>query len=574
MGGFGRFLKQVWVLTAPYFRSEERWSAFAFVGVILGISLGIVYVNKLLNDWYGRFFEAIQNYDETAFFAEILYWTVLISIALAVVILQYVLRQYFLIRWRRWLTEHYLSDWLTGRAYYNLQLADYGTDNPDQRIAEDIRLFVERTFSLTIDFIRNAVTLVVFLSILWGLSGAVTLTLAGHSFQIYGIMVWAALVYAVVGTLAVHWIGQRLVRLNFQQEKVEADFRFSLVRVRENAEGMAFYAGEATEERNLRGRFGAVVANYLAIIRVQKFLVGLTAFYNYLSSLVPYVLAAPRYFAKEITLGGLQQTASAFGQVQDAMSWFVSFYPSLVEWAATVQRLASFRDAIDRIHNHGPAIERGAGPGDGFALRGVVLERPDGKPLVEANVSFRAGENVLVTGPSGSGKSTLFRALAGIWPFGRGFVVTPTSLAPERVLFLPQKPYMPIGTLRAAVSYPAAEGQFDDQAVRAALNDAELGAMADRLDEQGHWQLSLSGGELQRLALARALLHKPDWLFLDEATSAVDEGGEARLYANLRARLPGTTVVSIGHRSTLKAFHDRELALRQAVPGGLAVAAD
>lgn len=569
MGGFARFLKQVWFLTAPYFRSEERWSAFAFVGVILGISLGIVYVNKLLNDWYGRFFEAIQNYDEAAFFSEIIYWTVLVSIALAVLIIQYVLRQRFLIRWRRWLTEHYMSDWLTGRAYYNLQLADYGTDNPDQRIADDIRQFVERTFGLTVDFIRNAVTLVVFLGILWALSGAITVTLGSYSFAVYGFMVWAAIAYAVIGTLVVHWVSHRLVALNVQQEKVEADFRFSLIRVRENAEGLALYAGEATEEQSLRRRFGAVVTNYLSIIRVQKYLVGLSGFYDYLSTLVPYALAAPRYFAKEMTLGGLQQTASAFSQVQGALSWFVSFYPSLIEWAANVQRLSSFREAIDKIHNHVATIEREGAAGGDIAMRGLVLDRPDGSPLVQAEVTLKAGENLLVTGPSGAGKSTLFRALAGIWPFGRGFVTIPSTLAPERVLFLPQKPYMPIGSLRAAVSYPAAEGQFDDDAIRQALHDADLAAMAGRLDEHGHWQLSLSGGELQRLALARALLHRPDWLFLDEATSAVDEAGEARLYDRLRQRLPGTTIVSIGHRSTLKAFHDRELPLRLEV-GGIA----
>ncbi len=560
----GRFLKQLWRLALPYFKSEEKWSAYAFVAVILGMSLSIVYVNKLLNEWYGRLFSAFQRYDGDAIQRELIYYVVLILIALAIVVVQYVIRQRFLIRWRSWLTREYLSEWLTVRAYWGLQVTGDDTDNPDQRIADDLNQFVNASFNLTIDFIRNAVTLVVFFDVLWGLSGVASFTLGGVAYEIPGYLVWAALVYAVIGTVITHLLGRRLARLNFQQQKVEADFRFSLIRVRENAEAIALYGGEKAEHGSLYRRFQAVVGNFLAIVGTQKLVVGFTSVFNYISNIVPYLLALPRYMSKAIDLGGLQQVSSAFSQVQDAMSWFVSYYTSLAEWVATTERLTSFRDAMDRYGEQSSTIRREAAPGGAISTSGLEIDLPDGRPLLSRDFSFQPGEDVLISGASGSGKSTLFRALAGLWPFGKGIVNMPGGLAPEKVLFLPQKPYIPIGTLRAAVSYPAPEGAVDDAVLRQALIDADLPDLADRLDEVDHWQRRLSGGEQQRLAIARALIGRPNWLFMDEATSAMDEGMEGRLYRVIKARLPETTIVSIGHRGSLKAFHDREYRLGEA----------
>lgn len=559
----GKFLKQTWLLAVPYFKSEEKWSAYAFVAVILGMSLSIVYVNKLLNEWYGRLFSAFQAYDHDAIINELTYYVVIILIALAVVVVQYVIRQRFLIRWRSWLTRKYLTDWLDSRAYWGLQVTGDATDNPDQRIADDLDRFVNSTFNLTIDFIRNAVTLVVFFNVLWGLSGIITLDLWGEPIQLHGYLVWAALAYSLIGTVITHLLGRRLARLNFQQQKVEADFRFSLIRVRENAEAIALYRGEGSEHASLFGRFRAVVANFLAIVGTQKLVVGFTAVFSYVSNIIPYLLALPRYMSKAIDLGGMQQTASAFGQVQDAMSWFISYYTSLADWVATTERLTSFRASIDRYADHAGAIERKAS-GPLIETRGLELRLPDGKPLIARDFSFTPGENVLITGASGSGKSTLFRALAGLWPFGKGIVNLPAGLSPEKILFLPQKPYVPVGTLRAAVSYPAPEGTVDDGALAKALIDVDLPALAGNLSESDHWQRRLSGGELQRLAIARALVQRPDWLFLDEATSAMDEEMERRLYEMLADRLPGTTIVSIGHRTSLASFHKREIHLAPA----------
>lgn len=558
MNKAGKFLKQTWRLAVPYFKSEEKWSAYIYVAVILGMSLSIVYVNKLLNEWYGRLFSAFQNYDQDAIVRELLYYVVIILIALTVVVVQYVIRQRFLIRWRTWLTRQYLTDWLETRSYWGLQVTGDSTDNPDQRIADDLNRFVNSTFNLTIDFIRNAATLVVFFNVLWGLSGIISLQFWGVSIDLQGYLVWAALIYSIVGTTITHLLGRRLAKLNFQQEKVEADFRFSLVRVRENAEAIALYRGEAAEHAGLLGRFRAVVSNFLAIIGTQKLVVGVNAVFSYISNIVPYLLALPRYMSKAIDLGGMQQTASAFGQVQDAMSWFVTYYVSLAEWIATTERLTTFRESIDRFARDKDAIARGEG-GAAIETKGLEILLPGGKPLLSRDFTFTPGENVLITGPSGSGKSTLFRALAGLWPFGRGIVNMPGGLAPEKVLFLPQKPYVPVGTLRAAVCYPAEDGAIADADLVQALRDVGLAALAGNLDEVDHWQRRLSGGELQRLAVARALVRRPDWLFLDEATSAMDEAMEREIYGVLKSRLPGATIISIGHRSSLHAYHAREV---------------
>ncbi len=562
-------LRSAWALTRPYWRSEDRWAAWGLLLVVVALNLAIVYINVLLNKWNNTFYNSLQDKDYTVFVQQLFRFTWLAGSFIVVAVYQLYLNQMLQIRWRRWLTERYLGAWLTDTAYYRMQLVAGETDNPDQRIAEDLRLFVTGTLGLAIGGMRAVVTLVSFIAILWGLSGSVTLPFAGQAITIPGYMVWAALLYAIVGTWLTDRIGRPLVRMNFDRQRYEADFRFGLVRFRENTEGVALYHGEADELRNFRGRFGAVVGNWWDIMRQQKRLTWFTAGYAQAAIIFPFVVAAPRYFRGEIPLGGLVQTASAFGQVQDSLSFIVTSYTEIAEWRSVVQRLVGFEDALDRVRAQAGArdgIRREDGDAPALTVDNVDLTLPEGKALVTGiTLALAPGESALLSGPSGIGKSTLIRAIAGIWPFGRGEIRIP----PGRALFLPQKPYLPIGTLREVVSYPTPAGGLDDQALRKALADVGLPELADRLDEAGNWALQLSPGEQQRIAFARAIVQKPDWLFLDEATSAVDEAAETRLYQLVRDRLRGTAVLSVGHRSTLRAFHGRQLVVK---PNGAAPA--
>ncbi len=552
------FLKDFWVLVRPFWFSEERWPARGLLAVIVGMDLGMVYLNVLFNRWNNTFYSALQAKDFKVFVHQLIWFGELAVIFIVVAVYQTYLRQMLQIIWRRWLTERMLGDWLGGRAFYRLQMAHGGADNPDQRIADDIDLFIGSTLRLTLGLLDSVVTLASFSAILWGLSG----TLVLGPVAIPGYMLWAALLYAACGSWLADRVGRPLVRLNFDQQRFEADFRFSLVRLRENAEGVALYGGEADEAARLKGRFSHVVGNWWGIMRRQKKLTFFTAGYDQAATIFPFVVAAPRFFAGTITLGGLMQTASAFGQVQGALSWFVGAYASLADWRATLDRLLSFHAALEEVRAAAAAeggIERTFGPGAAVSVRDLTLALPDGQTLWRGvNAEIGAGETVLLTGPSGSGKSTLLRAVAGLWPYGEGRIEIPAA---AKVLFLPQKPYLPIDTLRAAAGYPGRTPTFADCETVAALSACGLAELASRLDETAHWANQLSPGEQQRLAFARALLHRPDWLFLDEATSALDEDSEARLYTLLRRQLPKTAMFSVGHRATLAALHERHLHL-------------
>jgi len=562
------FLPDLWTLTKPYWFSEERWAARGLLAVIVALNLGLVYINVQLNQWNNDFYNTLQNMDKDGFFHQLAKFGMIAAAYIVVAVYQLYLNQMLQIRWRRWLTNRYLADWIGERTYYRLQLTDRGTDNPDQRIADDLAAFCDKTLNLTLGLMSAVVTLVSFVAILWTLSGTLSVPLDGGHIDIPGYMVWVALVYAIVGTVLIHFIGRPLVGLNFNQQKFEANFRFSLVRFRENAESIALYAGEADELRGLGHRFNDVVTNWWAIMKRQKSLTWFRAGYNQIATIFPFVVAAPRYFAGSIQLGGLMQTASAFGQVQDALSWFVNAYTQLAEWRATVDRLTTFHNATqvaraDARSNAG--VVTATHDENRYTASNVNIDLPGGAPLIAPfNLELKPGESVLVTGPSGSGKSTLFRALAGIWPFGRGTIARPRD---ARVLFLPQKPYLTIGTLREQLCYPAANGTFDDNALRAALVDCKLEHLAGRLDEEQHWAQLLSGGEQQRVAFARALLHEPAWLFMDEATSALDDTTETELYRLLGNRLPHAAIVSIGHRANLRPLHGRRLEIHAAAAG-------
>jgi vitamin B12/bleomycin/antimicrobial peptide transport system ATP-binding/permease protein len=559
------FLRDLWTLTRPYWFSEDRWPARGLLVVIIGMNLGLVYLSVVFNAWNNLFYNALQNKDFDGFLHQLLRFCLLATIFIVISVYRTYLRQMLQIRWRRWLTDRFLKDWLTNQAYYRLQLHGSGTDNPDQRIADDLDSFVAQTLTISLDLLSNLVTLVSFLGILWVLSGSVAFALGGHSIEIPGYMVWVALIYSAVGTWLVHKIGRPLVRINFNQQRFEADFRYSLVRFRENAEGVALYGGEADESKGFASRFGAIIGNWREIMRLTKRLTWFTAGFGQIANVFPVIVAAPRYFAGTIQLGGLMQTASAFGQVQGAMSWFVDAYATLADWKATVDRLIGFSRAMAQVQAQGSGIDRRLAPQPAIAVDEVEIRLPDDRPLIApSSLSIAPGQSVLITGPSGSGKSTLFRVLGGLWPYGHGAVSMPAG---AKLLFLPQRPYLPLGPLRDAVTYPGLAVPVGDDAIRGVLADCHLEHLIHKLDESANWAQRLSPGEQQRLAFARALLQKPDWLFLDEAGAALDEATEAALYRLLKQQLPQTTMVSIAHRGDMVGFHDRRFEIRQGGDG-------
>jgi putative ATP-binding cassette transporter len=550
----------VWRIAAPYFRSDDKWPGRILLAAVIAIELAIVAITVLINQWNNRFYNALQERNWDNFVYELIYFSVLAAIYILLAVYQLYLNQWLQIRWRKWLTQRYLGEWLRGANHYRMQLLGDAADNPDQRVTEDVEQFVERTLSIGIGLLSSIVTLVSFVIILWGLSAAAPLVIAGTDYTIPGYLVWGALVYAALGTFFTHWIGKPLVALNFTKQRFEADFRFNLVRVRENSEQIALLRGDEAERQRLLDRFGRVVENWLQIMTRTKRLTAFTASYSQASVVFPFVLVAPAYFAEKVQLGGMMQTASAFGSVQSALSFFISTYRTLAEWRAVVARLDGFETAIVTaagLAGRNDMVRLTPSPAGAVDITDLAVQLPDGSPLLAANgFSVKKGERVLVTGPSGSGKSTLFRAIAGIWPFGKGEIAVPAN---STLMMLPQRPYFPVGSLKGAIAYPGSEDSFSATALADALKAVGLPSLAGRLDEHGHWNRMLSPGEQQRLGLARALLHKPQYLFLDEATASLDEPSEATLYRLLHERLPTTTFVSIGHRSTLREFHNRNV---------------
>lgn len=555
-----RFFAALWALTKPYWVSEERRTGLILLATVVGLALLGVWLEVQFNTWNREFYNTFESKDQAEFFRQLGMFTLLAVIYIINSVYRAYFQQMLTIEWRTWLTERYLRDWLKDRTYYRLQLLDRGTDNPDQRIADDLNIFVDLTLSLSLGLLSAVVTLVSFIGILWAISGA--LEIAGVT--IPGYMVWVALIYAVAGTWLAHLIGRPLSGINFQLQRNEADFRYALVRLRENAEGVALYRGEAGEYANFRGRFGEVIATWWAKMLKQKQLGWFQSFYGQVAIIFPFVVASPRFFSGSMQLGGIFQIASAFGQVQGALSWFINAYAAYANWKATVDRLTTFAEAIDEARRKADEMDgdRLAGESPSLGLQDLVVGLPSGRQLLaRTNLELRKGESVLISGPSGSGKSTLFRAIAGIWPYWKGKITLPAGNSGRaRLLFLPQRPYLPIGTLKHAVSYPVDANDVSDEDARRALADAGLPHLADELPREENWAQTLSGGEQQRLAIARALLVKPDWLFMDEPTAALPDEAQDAIYRLLKEKLPATTLVSIGHRANLGQFHERRLA--------------
>lgn len=554
------FFRGAWQIAAPYWKSEERGSAYGLLAIVVGLSLGLVYLNVLITEWYNGFYDALQHYNETAFWSAMLRFSWLAGLYIAGSVYQMYLSEMLQIRWRRWMTHSYLKDWLSDRTYYRMQILGDGTDNPDQRIADDISAFIRGTLKLSLGLLSSVVTIASFITMLWVLSNRLTIPIDGHIWNIPGYLVWAALLYSVAGTWLMLKLGRPLIGLSFNQQRFDADFRFNLVRVRENTESIALYQGEDQEHKGLGERFAFIFRNYWAIMRRQKIINWFSSGYGQAAIIFPFLVAAPSFFARQIQLGLVMQISSAFGQVQGGLSYIVTIYPDLASWHAVVDRLTGFSAHMQTTRN--AAISQTAlthTTGDALHLESVSLHVPGGRPLLSnLSLSVAPGETMLLTGPSGSGKSTLIRVLAGLWPFGSGEVATPSRSVS---LFLPQKPYLPLGSLRDILLYPHGAPDTSTENLADILTSVGLPRLAGELDERKSWPLILSLGEQQRIAFARILLQKPQWVYMDEATSALDEPAEAELYALLRQRLPHVTVISVGHRSALNAYHKSQLQL-------------
>lgn len=560
-----RIVIKPWLLPAVTLR--EPLLARIFVASLVLINQAQVGISVRLSFFNRDWFNAVQEKDSVKFWSLLytvfLVWAV-IYITSAVV--EYVLQSRLIINWRRWLTARYVSDWLDEGSHYRMALVGNPADNPDQRIADDVDMFINRTYNFSISLLASTSSLVSFSIILWTISE--NFTIPGTELAIPGFLFWVACLYSGIGTLVTHLIGRRLIGLYFNQQKYEANFRFSLARLREYAEQVALLKGEPTERALLMGRFGDVITNFLSIVSLRKVLMAFTAFYGQISPFIPYIVAAPFYFIGKIQLGVLTQTASAFGRVEGSLSYFIDAYASVADYLSVVKRLTSFDESIAAAQHQGRMhsdIERRLGTGTELRVDHLTLGLPRGENIAEVSLTLQPREHVLITGPSGSGKSTLMRALSGVWPYGKGIITIPEHAS---MMLLPQRPYVPQGTLRDAMTYPAGVGTFDDALLITVLKTIGLGHLIPSLDATENWSQRLSGGEQQRLSMARALLAKPDILFLDEATSAMDEASEASAYAVLKDQLPETALISIGHRSTLRAMHDRVIMMEPRAEGG------
>jgi putative ATP-binding cassette transporter len=555
-------------LALPYFRSEDRWIAGALLAGILVAELGLVAILVAINEWNKRFFNALESRDWGAAQFELI---VFCGIALSAVVagmMQYFLGQRMIIRWRRWITERYVAMWMANGRHYRVRLVDSSVDNIHLRIASDVLIFLQRTHELFTSLIGSIVTIFSFVAILWFLSAATPLPLFGRDLSFPGWLIVVAALYAAIGTLFSHLIGRPLIRLNFNQQRYEADFRFAIARATDQSEPIALMGGEAVERRELRHRFGNLVRNWTRLANRQSSLVGFIAGYARMATVFPTLVVTPAYLSGAITLGALVQTAQAFQQVEGALAYIISAYSKIAEWKAVMDRLAQFEaamQAVDDHQSHDAKIDLAMLPGDArLRVDDLVLRLPSGERMAAFdNVELAQGERLLVSGGSGSGKSSFFRALSGLWPLGEGAIRFPEN---ARVFTLPQRSYFPLGSLRQAIAYPTLVEKADDAAIRDALCAVGLSHLTGRLDEEADWPTVLAGGEQQRAAFARALLAKPDILLLDEPVSALEEGDATALYRVLAERLPRTIVVTIGRAALLGHLHDRAIHLERDAP--------
>ncbi|QNP47990.1 ABC transporter ATP-binding protein/permease [Diaphorobacter aerolatus] len=554
--------RQAFALARPYFVSEEKVRAWGLLVAIIALNLGAVFMLVQFNEWNRVFYDALQEKQADVFWRQLAKFSWLAAIYIVIAVYKFYLTQLLQLNWRKWLTQQMLTRWLAAKAFYRLELGRLDgsnvPDNPDQRIQEDLNLFTTYTVSLAMGLLNALVTFVSFVGILWGLSGVMDVhvpqALGGGTWEIAGFMVWMAVLYCIIGTIITFWVGAPQVLLNNRQQRFEANFRRYMIRVREHAEAIALDGGERVEGGRLTERLGDVLGNYLALIRKQKSLIWFTTFFAQAAVVFPFLIAAPRFFSGAIQLGQLMQIASAFGQVSDSLSWIVNNYQDIAAWRATTQRLAGFDESLAQQSAHrtdGARLENA----DHLETEGLQVALPRGEVILSnAALKINARERVLISGASGSGKSTLMRVFAGIWPFAKGRIERP-----QDAMFIPQRPYFPDGSLREALAYPEPASRYGDEQLVQALEQASLPRLVARMDEKNVWNAVLSGGEQQRLAIARVLLKRPAWVFADEATSALDGPTEAHVYDQLAQLVQERdgALISIAHRDSVQRFHNR-----------------
>ncbi len=551
-----KWLKDSWSLAKPYWTSEEKYKAIGLLSIVIVLKLSFVYMTVVANNWYNRFYDAIQNYQVDKFWHDIIDFMYIAFFYIAFQVLANYFLKFLQIRWRIWMTNYYLDHWLSNKAYYKVRFLNSKLDNPDQRISEDIGAFISTTLDLGLGLLTSIVSLVSFVVILWNIGGVLKFDLFKHHIAIHGYMVWVALLYAIFGTWIMFKIGKPLIKLNFLQQAYEADFRYSLVRVREYSENIAFYKGEHGEKQGTQKRFNNIVENFIQIIyRTMKmgiFSIG----YSQIAVIFPIIVSAPRYFTKAIQLGDLMQISSAFGRVQDALSYFMDAYSSLANWRSVMDRLQEFIQV--NLATHELLGREFTYNGNVLIVNKLSINLPNEQNLVK-NLSFtlKSGDRLLITGPSGSGKTTILRTLAGLWHLYSGEV----NLPQVSNMFIAQKPYIPLGTLKDVICYPLNSNDVNNQLLIMIMDKCQLGYLINELEIQADWNNKLSVGEQQRIAFCRILINQPNLIYLDEVSSALDEASEAYLYQLLINELPNSIIISVGHRSTIKKWHTQNIDL-------------
>lgn len=556
---------EVWRLISPYWRSEERYRAWAMLACIIVLNLGFVYISVLLNEWNAKFYNAIQQLDQASFISQCYRFAGLIILIVSVYVANAFLTSLLGFQWRKWLTKYYLNRWMDQAMFYRLSLQRHKMDNPDQRIAQDLSSFSTGILTIGLSVFKETVNLFSFVVILWSISGSIQILIPTlGTINIPGYMVWLALIYAGFGTLGIFKIGKPLVHLDFNQERFEANFRYQLVRLREHSEEIALYQGEEPETSNFRQAFGSVYENFRKIINRNLYVHAWQNFYNNLSTVFPFLIAAPRFFSGALTLGILMQIASAFARVESSLSMIVLNFQSIASLFATTNRLLGFSATMHGIehqmtHQNEPYIQFLPNTEDSLILENLKLETPDKQILIEKlNLTIKKGEKLLIMGRSGLGKSTLLRAIAGFWSYGAGNIKLPAN---HNLFMVPQRPYMPLGTLRQGLFYPGTEKSIPEAKLLEILIACRLEHLASELDHQRDWSLQLSIGEQQRIIFARAILHASEWLMMDEPSASMDKETEMQVYLALHHYLPNSTVITIGHSPSLKAFHNRIIEL-------------
>lgn len=558
-------LKEAWRLARGWYAAHP-WTAWSLTALALGLTLVQIAIQWGYAGWHRAAFDALEARDPGAFRAQILVFAALTVGAMVVAVARLWARQVIAFLWRRWLVLRLQGAMLTGGRHYRMEMTEGSADNPDQRIGENTRWATIMAVDLALGLLHSVVLFACFAGMLWHLSDGFALTIGSLYLPVPGALLWAAALYAGIGGLVVWRVGRAMPAIHFDRNRAEAEHRFALLRVRENAEGIALIRGETDEIRGLAAVYRRVEAAMLRLLRSERQLMWIGAAYMAVAGALPLMLGAPRYFAGAITLGVLMQMAQAFIEVTRALSWFVENWPRLADWRSHVARVVELERACEAAAAPVGAIAREEQPTAALELRGLAIRTACGRALVEeAEITLCPGERVLIMGESGSGKSTLFRAIAGIWPWGEGAIRVPED---ESMMFMPQRPYLPLGTLAAALCYPGPPDAFTRAELRDALRRCRLAGLLDRLEEEARWDRVLSLGEQQRLAFARLLLHRPRWIFMDEATSALDEASQTAMFDLLEAELPGAALLSIGHRPGLAAHHDRVLTLVPGPAGG------